>query len=64
MENHPKARGLETALEQALKEAVDDDTYRKVKRMSYSGNAASEVCFDLHPCRECKVILQLCNNGR
>ncbi|EAT40001.1 AAEL008241-PA [Aedes aegypti] len=43
VENHPKARGLETALEQALKEAVDDDTYRKVKRMSYSGNAASEI---------------------
>nr|XP_029714610.1 uncharacterized protein LOC109621307 [Aedes albopictus]XP_029714611.1 uncharacterized protein LOC109621307 [Aedes albopictus] len=43
VENHPKARGLETALEQALKEAVDDDTYRKVKRMSYSSNAASEI---------------------
>ncbi|XP_062546543.1 uncharacterized protein LOC134212573 [Armigeres subalbatus] len=43
VENHPKARGLETALGQALKEAVDDDTYRKVKRMSYSGNAASEI---------------------
>lgn len=31
------------ALEQALKEAVDDETFRKVKRMSYSGNAAEEV---------------------
>ncbi|XP_058815997.1 uncharacterized protein LOC131679306 [Topomyia yanbarensis] len=43
LENDPKAHGLETALEQALKEAVDDDTYRKVKRMSYSSNAASEI---------------------
>ncbi|XP_053696255.1 uncharacterized protein LOC128743661 [Sabethes cyaneus] len=43
LENDPKARGLETALEQALKEAVDDDTYRKVKRMSYSSNAANEI---------------------
>ncbi|XP_039436715.1 uncharacterized protein LOC120418405 [Culex pipiens pallens] len=43
LENDPKARNLETALEQALKEAVDDDTYRTVKRMSYSSNAASEI---------------------
>uniref|UniRef100_A0A182MF59 Uncharacterized protein n=1 Tax=Anopheles culicifacies TaxID=139723 RepID=A0A182MF59_9DIPT len=43
MENDPKARNLENALEQALKEAVDDDTYRKVKRMSYSSNAAGEI---------------------
>ncbi|KFB49214.1 AGAP009795-PA-like protein [Anopheles sinensis] len=43
LENDPKARNLENALEQALKEAVDDDTYRKVKRMSYSSNAASEI---------------------
>ncbi|XP_055549233.1 uncharacterized protein LOC129732404 [Wyeomyia smithii] len=43
LEKDPKARSLETALEQALKEAVDDDTYRKVKRMSYSGNAANEI---------------------
>lgn len=27
----------------ALKEAVDDETFRKVKRMSYSNNAAEEV---------------------
>ncbi|XP_055634798.1 uncharacterized protein LOC129774822 [Toxorhynchites rutilus septentrionalis] len=43
LENDPKSRNLETALEQALKEAVDDDTYRTVKRMSYSSNAASEI---------------------
>lgn len=34
---------LDTALEQALKEAEDDVTFRKVKRMSYSSNAAGEV---------------------
>ncbi|XP_052866240.1 uncharacterized protein LOC128272465 [Anopheles cruzii] len=43
LEGAPKARNLENALEQALKEAVDDDTYRKVKRMSYSSNAAGEI---------------------
>lgn len=31
------------ALEQALKEAEDDATFKKVKRMSYSSNAAGEV---------------------
>lgn len=41
--NDPKGRSLETALGQALKEAADDETYQKVKRMSYSGNAAGEV---------------------
>lgn len=41
--NDPKGKSLETALGQALKEAVDDETFRKVKRMSYSGNAAGEV---------------------
>ncbi|ETN61561.1 hypothetical protein AND_006761 [Anopheles darlingi] len=50
LENDPKARNLENALEQALKEAVDDDTYRKVKRMSYSSNAAGERK-DLSPAR-------------
>lgn len=34
---------LGTALEQALKEATDDETFRKVKRMSYSSSAAEEV---------------------
>lgn len=33
----------ETALEQALKEASNDETFRKVKRMSYSCNAADDV---------------------
>lgn len=36
-------KNLGPALEQALKEAVDNETFRKVKRMSYSGNAADEV---------------------
>lgn len=36
-------KNLGTALQQALKEAVDDETFRKVKRMSYSSNAADEV---------------------
>ncbi|KAL9929519.1 uncharacterized protein ACN427_011930 isoform 1-T6 [Glossina fuscipes fuscipes] len=31
------------ALEQALKEAEDDATFKKVKRMSYSSNAAGEL---------------------
>lgn len=39
----PKARNLEGSLEQALKEAVDDATLRKIKRVSYSANAATEV---------------------
>lgn len=41
--SNSKHKNLETALEQALKEAVDDKTFRKVKRMSYSSNAADEV---------------------
>lgn len=40
LENDPQNG---TALEQAIKEAVDDETFRKVKRMSYSGNSAGEV---------------------
>lgn len=42
MENDP---ANSTALEQAIKEATDDATFQKVKRMSYSGNAAGEVSF-------------------
>lgn len=38
-----KGKSLESALGQALKEAVNDETYQMVKRMSYSGNAAGEV---------------------
>lgn len=36
-------KNMGPALEQALKEAVDNETFRKVKRMSYSGHAADEV---------------------
>ncbi|GAB0094505.1 uncharacterized protein DMENIID0001_098120 [Sergentomyia squamirostris] len=39
----PANKKLGTVLEKALKEAVDDDTFRKVKRMSYSSNAADEL---------------------
>lgn len=39
----PKNRNLESSLEQALKEAVDDATLRKIKRISYSANAATEL---------------------
>lgn len=39
----PRSKNLESTLEQALKEAVDDATLRKIKRISYSANAATEV---------------------
>lgn len=43
-ENDKKnGENLGTALEQAIKEATDDETFRKVKRMSYSGSGAEEV---------------------
>lgn len=38
-----RSKNLESTLEQALKEAVDDATLRKIKRISYSANAATEV---------------------
>lgn len=38
-----RSRKLEATLEQALKEAVDDATLRKIKRISYSANGATEV---------------------
>ncbi|XP_061402932.1 uncharacterized protein LOC133338841, partial [Musca vetustissima] len=34
---------MDSVLEQALKEAEDDVTFKKVKRMSYSSNAAGEL---------------------
>jgi hypothetical protein len=43
--NDPKSKNLGMALEQALKQAMNDETFRKVKRMSYSSNAASSVSF-------------------
>lgn len=39
----PRSKNLESFLEQAMKEAVDDATLRKIKRISYSANAATEV---------------------
>lgn len=41
--NEAKSKNLETVLEEAIKEATNDETYRKVKRMSYSGHATDEV---------------------
>lgn len=38
-----QAKNLGGTLERALREALDDDTFRKVKRMSYSSNAAKGV---------------------
>jgi len=34
---------MDTALERALAQAESDVTFKKVKRMSYSSNAAGEV---------------------
>lgn len=38
LENDP---ANSTALEQAIREATDDVTFQRVKRMSYSGGAAN-----------------------
>lgn len=38
-----QAKNLGGTLERALREALDDDTFRKVKRMSYSSNAAKGI---------------------
>lgn len=38
---------MESAVEQALRQAVDDDTFRKVKRVSYSPLAAEEVLIEI-----------------
>lgn len=39
----PNTKNLESTLEQALKEASEDAILKKLKRISYSANAASEV---------------------
>ncbi|KAG5682688.1 hypothetical protein PVAND_012023 [Polypedilum vanderplanki] len=39
----PSGKNLESTLEQALKEASEDAILRKLKRISYSANAASEL---------------------
>ncbi|XP_055382116.1 uncharacterized protein LOC129612499 [Condylostylus longicornis] len=39
----PRNHELETVMEQALQEASEDVTFQKVKRMSYSSNAAGEL---------------------
>ncbi|TMW43377.1 hypothetical protein DOY81_011543, partial [Sarcophaga bullata] len=41
LEEH-RSPEMDSVLEQALKEAEDDVTFKKVKRMSYSSNAAGE----------------------
>lgn len=42
---------MDNALERALAQAENDATFRKVKRMSYSSNAAGEVRNILHRCQ-------------
>ncbi|KAL7031699.1 hypothetical protein ACKWTF_007105 [Chironomus riparius] len=46
----PSSKNLENTLEQALKEASEDATLRKIKRISYSANAASELSDALGSC--------------
>lgn len=43
IKNEARNKHLESALQQALKEAADDQTFRKVKRLSYSANDTDEV---------------------
>lgn len=38
---------MDSALERALAQAESDVTFKKVKRMSYSSNAAGEVSVEL-----------------
>lgn len=38
-----QARNLGGTLEKALREALDDETFKKVRRMSYSSNAAKTI---------------------
>lgn len=41
--NKKTQEDVDNAMEQALKEATDDDTYRKVQRVSYSLHAPDDV---------------------
>lgn len=43
----PRSKNLESSLEQALMEAADDATLRKIRGISYSANSATEV-INLH----------------
>lgn len=43
IKDEARNKHLESALQQALKEAADDQTFRKVKRLSYSANDTDEV---------------------
>lgn len=43
IKDEARNKHLESALQQALKEATDDQTFRKVKRLSYSANDTGEV---------------------
>jgi hypothetical protein len=49
----PSSRNLESSLEQALKEASEDATLKKIKRISYSANAVSEVINFFSLCANC-----------
>lgn len=41
--NHRIDDGIKEKLQAAVQEALDDETYRKVKRMSYQSHNADEV---------------------
>lgn len=46
--NKPMSDCTNSVLEQALKQVADDSTFRKVKRMSYSGHAVDSVDVNSH----------------
>lgn len=43
IKDEARNKHLESALQQALQEAADDKTFRKVKRLSYSANDTDDV---------------------
>lgn len=55
-----------SVLEQALKQVADDSTFRKVKRMSYSGHAVDSVevntCLAVIPCLILTLFVQHSNH--
>ena len=42
--SNTKKKALERTLNEAVKEAIDDDTFRKVQRLSYGQHGPDEVC--------------------
>lgn len=47
--NRDTDEAIKDKLEAAVEEALDDDTYRKVKRMSYQSHIADEVFILIPP---------------